>query len=1542
MASLANGSGGGGWKMTLNRSRQNTTDFMTGEDLVRTIGSDYQEIQKRTLTKWLLKLLSVVARDPAPKPEKMNMRIHQLANVAQALSFLEKQLGADSIVDMGNEAIVNGDKKKTLALIFFIMIKYQIQVVLNDHGDDFTHSLLDYSDRQRDGLRIDVLSPTEPIGPTAQSTDKATAPTTPIPGTNSLASSKKHGSNYSINSDKQHTSSSESKLALLFWVRIQLEDYIAASIIPSIQDFSRSWRNGLAFCLLIHRHGSDLLPDLFSYHLKDADLSQKQTWRRLLALAFDLATEHMNIPRYLEPEDLADVDYPHEPSVMMYVAEFYKSMSSAQQKVSDDERHDIAIRRRTNIAMVTGGIDTLIYDDDHNDTPVLSDQHNDDYDTTKADSDKKKSNRKKAHRRSTLADEDKERIKADLNSRLMMQLTGHLPRGVHPVLDQLITIHETVLAFIKTNTRTLDEIPTSFDDADTVAEYLDALEIVEEQMQEESSLLDTARDARDKLMLAPENADDTLIRLTDLQRTQVKNLYDMLLNQWTDFEQLLSTTKTDLLRIESDLVDIEEGTQKYHGEADKVMARIEELLHILDQVVPRHSSDSGDEFQAGDLWHPLDEGNQDGQTKEISISFHQAATEANEQVDTFDSIMWKSYRRFILQFSRAVLKQVKSRLDELEQGHQHVMDTNRNTLSSSENFSCALDLIATTKGIGHELETIRELMDNNNYTTNDGISGLENQVNAVRTKIHKTRETYDGLLTKDDRLGGFVDQVQQQYEMVRDWVDQVRVWFVEAERIRKWIEIRIDIINQRNGSEDFDPLSDTLDEVARNSSEKWRDEHAKLTRDIDRFNGDDMARLRTHVKTLTGADRGGRDLGPADASTIEITLTTVNMLNQLMELLRKRSYMVDMLILRVQWDDLCGACSRWILDTDQEIDAFLKPGQARWICSDDDIENTSSDVEASLNNSNGNGNRRRIPGRTSSSAFNSLMDTEEMIQTLVALESKVIQYDQSEYTQCLDAFQEMEDLHNVDLPSSLDTKQTQFEDSFGDLMKRSGFARKVVEQHLALLDITTQYRQIWDKGESLRISMVNASKSTSTRTKTAGINDDDSDDSESDVYGEKVQNFKEDSSQLITNVFSQIMYTEVPSYTTLSVGSQDHEDNEQANHHIKETIQGYSMQLATIAEALENLLASNRRTLSLQQRATLAYEEMMRHIQWLDDRSQKYKKSWLSKMDYGSGSDLESDSDDDDSDNKTSTIQYQRELDSLIIRMEQLEEGELSRLRKRVSAIEDEIDASNTITIDRGTLINAIEQLDDSHERLRRLLERRAIDLVIIDKRQLWDEQTIVANDAMNNVARNLWSIVESIGVQADGADDNCDTTCGTLEEQRLLIKTIQDMPALCQDGCYSDLENAYLQLGASSGLPTHLKKKQQTIVTKQHDLEKLYLYVQESLEYKTQLNTLVAEMEDAAQQGNRVHEDLGKIYIPGTSSATGLNAHDDMLIEFMQLVESLAQKRIEIKSPENQSTMFHSERAIIIQDDEFIARINEWLDSKLGDFNLWSSQWNN
>lgn len=128
--------------------------FHSEEWTARNLSSDYQEIQIRTLTAWvnaqlgeqaiidmrkdlqdgrhLLRLLATVEDDDddAPKPEKGRMRIHQLSNVAQALSFLSKR--HDDVPDIGNEAIVNGDLKRTLALLFYIMTKYQFQPILDD------------------------------------------------------------------------------------------------------------------------------------------------------------------------------------------------------------------------------------------------------------------------------------------------------------------------------------------------------------------------------------------------------------------------------------------------------------------------------------------------------------------------------------------------------------------------------------------------------------------------------------------------------------------------------------------------------------------------------------------------------------------------------------------------------------------------------------------------------------------------------------------------------------------------------------------------------------------------------------------------------------------------------------------------------------------------------------------------------------------------------------------------------------------------------------------------------------------------------------------------------------------------------------------------------------------------------------------------------------------------------------------------------------------------------------------------------------------
>ena len=281
----------------------------------------------------------------------------------------------------------------------------------------------------------------------------------------------------------------------------------------------------MAFCLLIHRHDPYLIPDLFTSHIK-SDMALTETWSQLLKLAFELADTQLGIRSYLDPQDLVEVDYPHEPSVMMYVSEFYKVMSRTQREESDHSKRERAIKRRANIAFAAGEemapiiCDTpphfmedlqeveeeeieepvdiaLVENEDDQSCTKLAAYHalEPQVDTLKVGEppaplptlSARRTVRKHMQRHSSLGEEEKARIKADLNSRLMMQLRGHLPKGVHPVLDQLLTIHEDTMAFIRTNTQLMDDIPenfTSSSEATDHVEWLGDLEIQVKDMSE--------------------------------------------------------------------------------------------------------------------------------------------------------------------------------------------------------------------------------------------------------------------------------------------------------------------------------------------------------------------------------------------------------------------------------------------------------------------------------------------------------------------------------------------------------------------------------------------------------------------------------------------------------------------------------------------------------------------------------------------------------------------------------------------------------------------------------------------------------------------------------------------------------------------------------------------------------------------------------------------------------------------------------------------------------------------------------------------------
>ncbi|XP_019637164.1 PREDICTED: calmin-like [Branchiostoma belcheri] len=104
------------------------------------------------------------------------------------------------------------------------------------------------------------------------------------------------------------------KKALLKWAKKAAARRVSTAGVE-VQDFGKSWRDGIAFNALIH----SVKPELVDM----AEIKQKSNLERL-EHAFTTAEEKLGIPRILEPQDV-DVSKPDEKSIMTYVAQFLQA-----------------------------------------------------------------------------------------------------------------------------------------------------------------------------------------------------------------------------------------------------------------------------------------------------------------------------------------------------------------------------------------------------------------------------------------------------------------------------------------------------------------------------------------------------------------------------------------------------------------------------------------------------------------------------------------------------------------------------------------------------------------------------------------------------------------------------------------------------------------------------------------------------------------------------------------------------------------------------------------------------------------------------------------------------------------------------------------------------------------------------------------------------------------------------------------------------------------------------------------------------------------
>uniref|UniRef100_A0A8C7TNZ6 Actinin, alpha 4 n=1 Tax=Oncorhynchus mykiss TaxID=8022 RepID=A0A8C7TNZ6_ONCMY len=111
------------------------------------------------------------------------------------------------------------------------------------------------------------------------------------------------------------------KEGLLLWCQRKTAPYKNVNV----QNFHISWKDGLAFNALIHRHRPELI---------DYDKLRKDDPLTNLNNAFEVAEKYLDIPKMMDAEDIVNTARPDEKAIMTYVSSFYHAFSGAQKKVS--------------------------------------------------------------------------------------------------------------------------------------------------------------------------------------------------------------------------------------------------------------------------------------------------------------------------------------------------------------------------------------------------------------------------------------------------------------------------------------------------------------------------------------------------------------------------------------------------------------------------------------------------------------------------------------------------------------------------------------------------------------------------------------------------------------------------------------------------------------------------------------------------------------------------------------------------------------------------------------------------------------------------------------------------------------------------------------------------------------------------------------------------------------------------------------------------------------------------------------------------------
>lgn len=148
---------------------------------------------------------------------------------------------------------------------------------------------------------------------------------------------------------------------------------------------------------------------------------------------------------------------------------------------------------------------------------------------------------------------------------------------------------------------------------------------------------------------------------------------------------------------------------------------------------------------------------------------------------------------------------------------------------------------------------------------------------------------------------------------------------------KAWIEEKIKFLEQLPPIQVFvglDAVRESALEVpglpTREQLQEWLEEHDRIEKETEIFDRGELQKLKKFTKAAAS-----RNLSPADTDLIELTLTTIYTLDKLIHLLRDRSENLELLGIRLTWEEKRRAAWTELRSLSTELRQFLET-RARW------------------------------------------------------------------------------------------------------------------------------------------------------------------------------------------------------------------------------------------------------------------------------------------------------------------------------------------------------------------------------------------------------------------------------------------------------------------------------------------------------------------------------------------------------------------------------------------------------------------------------------